>query len=210
LGTIIVEKLWDLLVVLGSLALLPLWLDLPDWLTWPAHGLAILAAGLLLVVFFGIFWRDRTLDLVERLAARLPLDWGQRVHRQVAALIEGLTSVRRGGAVWRTLLSTLVAWGWAIAVEITVFRVFQISVSLTALILLAVVLRAGVAVPSLPGSIGVYEGIIIACLALFGISAEAAFSYGILLHIVDFAPPILLTVILVWADRRPHSALEFS
>ena len=208
LGTIIVEKLWDLLIVLGSLALLPLWLDLPEWLTLPAQGLAILAAGLLLVIFFVLFWRDQTLDLVERLAAGLPLGWGQRLRRQVAALIEGMESVRRGGTMWRMLPSTLVVWGWGIVAHLTIFWVFRMTVPLTSLILLSVVLRAGVAVPSLPGSIGVYEGIIIACLAIFGISAEAAFSYGILMHIVDFGPPILLTAILVWAERHPTSALE--
>ena len=210
LGTIIVEKLWDLLIVLASLAILPLWLDLPEWLTLPAHGLAVLAVGILLVILFGLIWRDQTLDLVSRFAAWFPFGWGQPVRRQVAALIEGLESARRGGVVWRTLPSTLVAWGWGIVAEIAIFQVFRMSVPLTLLILLAVVLRTGVAVPSLPGSIGVYEGIIIACLAVYDISPEAAFSYAILMHIVDFGPPILLTAILLWADRRPRSALESS
>jgi uncharacterized protein (TIRG00374 family) len=208
LGTLVVEKLWDLLVVLVSLALLPLWLDLPEWLTLPARGLALFSLGLLLGILFSLFCRARALQLVERLAGRLPADWGQRVGRQVAALIDGLEGLRRGGAVWRTLFSTLAVWTWGGVAHLMVFWALGMSAPLTLLIFLSVVLRTGVAAPSLPASIGVYEGIIVACLAVFDISAEVAFSYGVLMHAVDFGPPILFTAILVWTERRPHSTLE--
>jgi uncharacterized protein (TIRG00374 family) len=214
LGTIVVEKLWDLLVVLVSLALLPLWLDLPEWLALPARGLTLLSLSLLLGILFSILCRTQALQLVERFAGRLPAGWDQRVGRQVVALIDGLESLRRGGAIWRMFLSTLAVWIWGGVAHLTVFWALDMSASLTLLILLSVVLRAGVAAPSLPASIGIYEGIIIACLAVFDVSAEVAFSYGVLMHAVDFGPPILFTVVLVWTERRricpPHSVLESS
>lgn len=208
LGTIVVEKLWDLLVVLVSLALLPLWLNLPAWLVLPARGLALLSLGLLLGILFSILCRAQALQLIERLASRLPVGWGQRVERQVVALIDGLESLRHGGAVWRTLLSTLAVWSWGGVAHLMVFWALGMSAPLTLLIFLSVVLRTGVAAPSLPASIGVYEGLIVACLAVFDISAEVAFSYGVLMHAVDFVPPILFTAILVWTERHPHSVPE--
>jgi uncharacterized membrane protein YbhN (UPF0104 family) len=68
-------------------------------------------------------------------------------------------------------------------------------------------LRVGVALPSLPASIGVYEGTIILALAVFDIDRETALGYGVLMHIVDFLPPVAMTLWLVW---RSQSKARFS
>jgi uncharacterized membrane protein YbhN (UPF0104 family) len=64
--------------------------------------------------------------------------------------------------------------------------------------MLMVVLQIGVAVPSLPGRVGLYEGMVILVLALFGIDRDTAFATGLALHVVSFVPPILLGIFFVW------------
>jgi hypothetical protein len=56
----------------------------------------------------------------------------------------------------------------------------------------------GVAVPSLPGRVGVFEGLCIVTLALYGVEREAAFAVGLVLHMVVFVPPILLGLYYAW------------
>jgi hypothetical protein len=62
-------------------------------------------------------------------------------------------------------------------------------------------LRVGIALPSLPASIGVYEGTIMLALAIFDIDRETALGYGVLMHIVDLLPPVAMTLWLVWRSQ---------
>ncbi|MHC4617467.1 MAG: lysylphosphatidylglycerol synthase transmembrane domain-containing protein [Planctomycetota bacterium] len=202
LGTIIVEKLCDLLVVLLVLALLPLWIDFPDWLIMPAYGLALLSLSLLLFILLGLIFRAPLLRFIEHLSGWLPDRWEERIAQLLIALLDGLESLRRRGSLWRVCLGTAIVWTWGAVAHLAVFWTLEMHTSITMLLFLSAVLRAGIAVPAMPGSIGVYEGITVACLAVFGIDTEAALSYGLLMHLVDFGPPILLTAGLVWIDHR--------
>jgi uncharacterized membrane protein YbhN (UPF0104 family) len=65
------------------------------------------------------------------------------------------------------------------------------------------VLQLGVAVPSLPGRVGIFEGLCIVVLAPFGVGYETAFAVGLALHGVTFLPPILLGLFFVWHLRTP-------
>jgi uncharacterized membrane protein YbhN (UPF0104 family) len=62
-------------------------------------------------------------------------------------------------------------------------------------------LRVGVALPSLPASVGVYEGTVMLALGVFNVDRETALSYGVLMHLVDFLPPVALTLWLVWRSQ---------
>ena len=70
--------------------------------------------------------------------------------------------------------------------------------------MLMVVLQLGVAVPSLPGRVGLYEGLCIVVLALFGVDRDTGFAVGIVLHAVSFVPPIILGLYYAWrlSNRR--------
>ena len=201
-GTIIVEKLWDLLVALSILALAPFWIEFPDWLVMPAYGLATLSLILIAFILCGLLWRARALWVVHCLSAWLPIHWRQSIEQSASALFDGLNSLRHRGGLWRALCGTIAVWILGAVAHLAVFWALGMNASPIMLFFISAVLRAGIAVSSVPGSIGVYEGIIVACLAIFGVSAEAALSYGLLMHAVDFGPPVALTMALVWVDHR--------
>jgi uncharacterized membrane protein YbhN (UPF0104 family) len=71
----------------------------------------------------------------------------------------------------------------------------------SASLLLLVVLQAGVAAPSLPGRVGVLEGLCIVVLAWFDVDQDTAFAVGLVLHAVVFVPPILLGLCFAWRVR---------
>jgi uncharacterized membrane protein YbhN (UPF0104 family) len=64
-----------------------------------------------------------------------------------------------------------------------------------ATLLVLIGLMAGIAVPSVPGRIGIFEYICVLALAVFGIKQTQALTYGILLHAVVFLPVLVLGVL---------------
>ncbi|MEE8391601.1 MAG: lysylphosphatidylglycerol synthase domain-containing protein, partial [Anaerolineae bacterium] len=116
----------------------------------------------------------------------------------VSLLLDGLEGLIHPQTLLWGLLGSLVVWGLGAATNYCVLRAFELTSSVTPVLLLLAALQAGVAVPSLPGSVGVFEGICIAVLTLFGIGQEKALATGLALHVVVFVPPVLLGGILMW------------
>ena len=68
---------------------------------------------------------------------------------------------------------------------------------LTAFLLLAV-LQVGGLVPSSPGKVGVFQLLCILTLALFSVDKSTGLTYGILLYLVAYGPPVILGVLSLW------------
>lgn len=63
---------------------------------------------------------------------------------------------------------------------------------------LLVVLQVGVAVPSGPGRIGVFQYLTILALSLFAVASEKAFAVGIVLYLTVHIPPIVMGLFFLW------------
>ncbi|MDY7080754.1 MAG: glycosyltransferase [Chloroflexota bacterium] len=181
LGTVALEKLWDVVMLLGLIAALSVGLTLPDWLKLPARLLTIGATIALLLLLITLLFRTRFSFLTSRFSF-------------VPLLLDGLEGLVRLQTVLWGFLGSLVVWGLGAATNYCVLRAFDLPLSsvVAPTLLLLAALQAGVAVPSLPGSVGVFETICIAVLALFGVGQEAALASGLVLHAVVFVPPLLL------------------
>ncbi len=208
LGTVVVEKLLDMiafgLIILGLLVFVPL----PEWAAGPAYR--VLVVGALVVAGMLAFSRGRR---VAQLFA-----WTQRRFRRPfatkvfaafhAAFQSGSVLVQPAAATKLVVLSALV-WGTAILNNYLVFLALQINLPVGAAILLLVGLQVGISLPSLPGTIGVFEYVCVVVLGLFAVERGPALSYGILLHALVMIPPTiaaLLFLLLTRASWRPPSA----
>jgi glycosyltransferase 2 family protein len=79
---------------------------------------------------------------------------------------------------------------------------------LPAALLLLVVLQAGVAVPSSPGRIGVFQYLTILTLSLFAVAKAVALSYSVLLHLTTYAPMLGLGAYYLWREKTTWQKLE--
>ncbi len=202
LGTVALEKLWDVLMLLGLIVALSLALTLPEWLVLPARLLGIGAAVLLFFLLAAVLFRRWRVAGFLSILERMPLS------RWLASLLDGLEGlIRPRSAAWG-LGGSLIVWGLGAATNYCVLRAFDLPLEdgpVAALMLLAA-LQAGVTVPSLPGSVGVFEAICVAVLALFGVGQEQALAVGLALHAVVFVPPLLMGGILMWRHPNPPHA----
>jgi uncharacterized membrane protein YbhN (UPF0104 family) len=94
LGTVALEKLWDVGMLLGLTAALSLGLTLPDWLVLPARLLAAGSLASLLLLLVVLFSRDRLPSAVLRWRFEIG-GWRLEVGDWLSAILDGMEGLIR-------------------------------------------------------------------------------------------------------------------
>ena len=209
-SSVVVERIFDGLTVVALLTLALLSPDLPDRVTVGGQSVAHLArVGALIgvVALIAALLVVAAPLAAERVVRRLiPFE---RVATRIVNLIEGVrqgllvlrTPARLGGVVfWSLVLWLMNALGFYVG-----FAAFAIPVSFPGALLMQGLLILGISLPSTPGFFGPFEAVIVAVLALYGVSHDLAFSYAIAFHITTFVP---ITLLGLWSLARNPDALS--
>ncbi len=137
------------------------------------------------------------------------VDW---LAAQTARARIGLTVLRRPGRFAHAALAQLTAWGLQLGVCYTTLLAVNLHphapVAAAAAVLVAVNITA--IIPVTPSNIAVFQAACIAVLAGFGVNAEQALAYGLILQGVEIAValsmggPSLIREGLAWHHARPR------
>lgn len=208
-STVVVEKVFDaLMLLLVFMTLIPL-VPLPNWIESSgvvASGALFVALCLMLVLT--AHQKDRVQRLVNQGLALVPgLDrW--KLASRVNSILDALEPLRQGRV-------NLALWGWTgliwalgALVNYLVILAFGIPVSLVAALFLLVVLQVGTRVPSSLGGIGVFQYLCVLALSVFAVDRSLALSYGFVLHLVVIMPGSLLGSLYLWRENRELQRLE--
>lgn len=217
LSTVIVEKVVDLVMLTLAFLIVALWLattstEFPDWLQDAGMGLILLAAlGLAAILLLSRVGHGvwRRLRYVLKPA---PPRWIAAADSAAEQAISALGSLQRRQA-------RVQIWGWSLLIWLLmaltnalVFGAFDLQLSPYVALVLLVVLMSGVALPPLPGNLGVFVYLCILVLSLFAVNRETALIYGITLQIVAFLPLIAIGLVCMfwenWHVKRPKSGLD--
>jgi hypothetical protein len=119
-----------------------------------------------------------------------------RLADRLVAILEG---IRLGFEALRspTRLGGVILWSLAVWLVnglsfLVLFPAFGIPADPAMALLLQGVIVFGIAVPSSPGYIGVFEAAIVLALGLHGIPQDRAFAYAATYHVTTFIPITLL------------------
>jgi uncharacterized protein (TIRG00374 family) len=201
LGTVALEKLWDIVLLVGLVLGLSFWQPLPTWLTVPARltavGGGILLGGILALLFFRrhlAAWESRISQWPEAALWRFPKlpNASSWLAGATGRLVDGLAGLHRPHVMLAAGAWSVLVWFFGALTNLALLKAFGLPLSMGIALLLLAVLQIGVAVPSVPGRIGVFEGLCLVTLALFGIEANLALGYGVVLHAVVLLPPAVL------------------
>jgi len=201
LGTIAVEKWLDILMLLLLVLLAPVFVSLPPWFLDSQVTLAVFTIAFLGVALTLSYGKDRLLTLVELASRLLPEGWRQskmRIHRATGLALGSLDVLRSPWVGLKLQGWSLLIWILSILVNYTVFLALGLPLSFAAALFLVVVLQVGVAIPSLPGKLGIFHYLCTLALGVFGLEKGAALSYAVLLYFVVFVPPSLLGALFLW------------
>ncbi len=211
LSTVVVEKVVDLVMLTLAFLIVALWLAttstrFPDWLQDAGIGLILLAvlglAAILLLMRLGHrIWR-----LLRRALKPAPTRWIAAADAAAEQAISALGSLQYSQARIQIWSWSILIWLLMALTNALVFSAFDLELSPYVALLLLVVLMSGVAMPPLPGNLGVFVYLCILVLSLFDVNRETALVYGITLQIVAFLPLIAIGLACMfwenWHVRR--------
>ncbi len=199
-ATAVSERVLDLLSLLGLLLVLLLFLPGEGWLEAVAGYVvvvaAVLLAGVAALVRLSAPAGALVARLFPRMSRRLPRDAGASMRRGLAIFTHpalALGSFALTTASW--LVLAVSAWLASLA--------FELSLGVLAAVLVVVAMNFAAAVPSSPGSLGVFEAAILLALGVFGVDESRALSYAVVWHALNFLP----FVAIGWAVLHWHGAV---
>jgi glycosyltransferase 2 family protein len=204
LSSIAIERVFDGLTLVALLSAALLYADLPGDLTVGGASVSRLTKLAGLVGCLGLL--GGVLVLVAPLAAERLIrrmisraDLADRIVGLLEGVRQGLTALRSPGRLAGVIFWSLVLWNVNALAFFVAFGAFDIGVSYWGALLMQGLLVLGISIPSTPGFFGPFEAVIVAVLALYGISNDRAFSYAISYHLTSFAP---ITLLGLWSLTR--------
>jgi glycosyltransferase 2 family protein len=181
LSTIVIERVIDLAMAAAvTIAVLPRVVAM-DWVEPVALTTLTLVVIGLLSLHLMARYRVPLHRLVERIAGRIGL-----VKKYLLpifdSLLDGLSALTslRGSAL--TLGWMLLAWIFSLCNYFVFLRGFIPDAPFWWALFVLGVASFGVALPSAPAALGVFEGAIVAALAILGVPTSTALAYAVLLH----------------------------
>jgi hypothetical protein len=157
------------------------------------HDTLLVPVALVLVAAWGVAWGVLRFGAPVRAAiARLP--WA-RVRAFLYDVHEHLdTRMVRGVLVASALLSALVWLLYATGSWLVLAWVFDLELTAGEVLVVFVVAASGMAVPSSPGALGVYEAAVVLALGWFGVAPEQALAAALVMHAIQYLPTTLLAL----------------
>ena len=210
LASLAVERLFDALTVVALLALGLLFAGLPSdaavggmQVARVVTIVALLAVGGLVAATVVVAF-PRASEAVVRKVVPFP-----KLAEKLVSLIEG---IRQGMSALQSPARVLGVVFWSLVIWLTsalsfyiAFAAFDIEVNFAGALVMQGLIMFGIAVPSTPGYLGVFEAPIIALLALYGVPASLAATYAFLYHFATFIP---ITLFGAWSVLRTNLGLR--
>lgn len=206
LSTIVVERGFDVAIAAGILLTALPFVVGADW----ARPVGLATGGLVLaaMVFLYLLARnhDRAVSLFDRVSAKIPVL--QRFGGKfIESFFQGISVFNSPGLFLKAV--ALVSLNWAIAfLQYFIFMkaFFPHAQPLWAYFSLGA-LALGVAAPSSPGAVGVYELTLVGALSLFDPNSSAAFAFALTSHLLAYIMYGILGAFALARDGETLSGL---
>lgn len=198
LASVAVERLFDGFALLAALVLLALLFPVPPW----TRHFALTTAVVLSALGAALVWlalHDRTFfAALGRLLFFVPAAPRDRAIAWLRRFVDGTRAVRSPRVLLGAALLSLVVWLFEAGSYTSMLRGLPIAVPVWAGTFALVVANLGIAIPSGPSNIGVFEAACSVALLALGVTPELALAYALCLHVLHFSTVVLLGLPLMW------------
>ena len=206
LSSILVERLIDLIMaVLLLLAFLPLVVSL-DWARPAAITAIVLGVVAVVTLVLVARKRARLASFAGGLLRRLPGHFLQpeRWQARIESFLGGLAVLQDPRRALQAAFWSGLAWAAAGLGAWLILLAFVPAATVTMGFVTLTLIGLGAAVPSAPGSAGIFELVAVQSLAIFGVERSVALSFALVLHVTHV---ILVTVLGSLALAREGESL---
>jgi uncharacterized protein (TIRG00374 family) len=192
LGSVVIERIFDLTALVGFWALSLLFAPYPAWFRWSGYLTLGLSVGVTVALWLLHASHYDTNSLAAKLRRLIPKRFTAPLRTPVASFSAGLRVLGRPTTIAFAALITIVMWVVNGAIFLFVGRSMDLALPLWSPLLLSFVVCVAIMVPSSPGFIGVLEGSCVVGLSLIGVDASKALAYGVLYHLTQILPLVVL------------------
>ncbi|HWR64974.1 MAG TPA: lysylphosphatidylglycerol synthase transmembrane domain-containing protein [Bellilinea sp.] len=200
LATVVVERIFDAVVMLGFVffnlgALENLTHNsgfignIQQLAVWGSIIFIGALVVFLLAAMFPLVTERIVLKLIERV---VPLRFREKTRGVALKFLTGLESLRSPKDALMVLFTTVLIWMFETGKYWFVMHAFDFQVSFFALMLMNGIVNIATTLPSAPGYIGTFDAPGIAVLVAYGVPAEIAAGYTLVLHAALWIPITLL------------------
>ena len=188
LSSVAVERVLDALVVVTLLGIGLVGGQLPagSGMAAKAEWIGVICLVAMVVAILAAWQRDMALRIFERLLPAGPI--AQKIVGFVDNVLRGLSAMRDPRRAVPVIVWSLVIWIVNASAFYVAFLAFDFQLPFTAALIVQGALMIGIAVPSTPGYVMVFETAIYGVLLLYGIDKDHGLAYGLLYHVATFIP----------------------
>ena len=206
LSSVVLERIFDGLTVVFFLSVaLEAAPPSADWVrSFQTMAATAFTLALALCVAIAVA-RTQTLAIAHRMLTFLPVRMRFALQSLLTRIADGLMSLSSRRLFAEVCFLSLVIWSVEVLVYIVIAKAFGFSVPAFGLVVVMAVLTLGLTAPSAPAFVGVFEGLIVSAIGLYGISGSEALAFAVVLHAVHFLPGSILGL---WAATK--SGIELS
>lgn len=208
LATVVVERLFDLVVVIGFFAVTLLLIPIHEGVKPETASLIRLSGQLavtgflvILIVLLAVTFKPQLVKkvLATTLGSILPEPFMHKVFNLMDSLVEGLSCLRSVKGIFLSLFWSVLVWLAIGFSEYLIFIAFTDQLGLKESFFVMALIAFAVAAPSTPGYLGVYDFVCQSILiGMFAVDVATATSSTLILHASQLFPIILLGFVCLW------------
>lgn len=193
-GTVIMERILDLIMVLFVFVLL-----IP-WFPFEQDGIRLavyLLSGITFAIILGIFlsWKFNLMGKIGEVSI-LQKGIGQKLFQALNKIFDGIVLIKKTNHAVEIVLSSILLWGFYYVVTFIILGACDLNLGIIGTGIILVLGSIVIGIPALPGSAGTYDaGIKFSLMVVFGIASEKALTYAIVSHAVSYFPLVIIGMI---------------
>jgi hypothetical protein len=185
LSSVALERVLDVLSVVLLFGLALPYVHPSDEVLVAGRVTALLGVGGLLAMLIAALWPGLVQRAGDAVIARVFRSAAGRWSQRLAGVLAGLSSLREPRRLIPVVGWTAAVWILAVASIYCGARAFLLAVPVSTAVFVLAALGLGVAVPSSPGQIGVYEGTARYAFMLAGVDAAQGLAIGVIVHAIN-------------------------
>ena len=202
LGSIVIERIFDLFIMLAIFGLILLaYPELPKW----AVGAGYIVAGIFIfLIIFSIYARNNIETLVrlnEKIISKISDKAVGRGEEIIRSFSDGLKVINNAKDLLQLMLLSIALWLVNVLWVWFALEIFDFDLPISASLLVLIFIIFAVSIPSAPGYVGTFHGFVIAALVFMGINTDAARASAVVMHATNFIPVTIIGLYYLWKSN---------
>jgi len=193
-GTVIMERILDLLMVLFVFVLLIPWFPFEhEGIRLAVYIFSEITFAIILSIFLS--WKFNLMGKIGEVAI-LQKGIGQKLFQALNKILDGIVLIKNTDHAVGIVFSSILLWGFYYAVTFIILGACDLNLGIIGTGIILVLGSIVIGIPALPGSAGTYDaGIKFSLMVVFGIVSEKALTYAIVSHAVSYFPLVIIGMI---------------